>query len=180
MKKTIISVLIIYAIVFPAQNLIAAGESSSSDYETVKQIIYDSLGWAFDKDYDRLFSIWADDENILSFFLNSKSMALGITAFKKNVEKFRTPDFKATRLEHRDMRINFSKSGDVAWFSCFLDDCGSFKGQESCVLNALKTGVLEKRDGKWVMVQSHSSYPVDKIPEEVVIQYYQYLFQDKK
>lgn len=181
MKNRIVASLLSFFLCLISTNTrLFAEDTVNPDYETVKQIIYDSLGWAFDKNYDRLFDIWANDENMLSFFLYSKSMASGIAAFKKNVEKFRTPDFKATKLEHREMKIIFSKNGDVAWFSCWIDDCGAYKGQESCVMNALKTGVLEKRDGKWVMVLCHSSYPIDKIPEDEIRYYYKNLFEDKK
>jgi ketosteroid isomerase-like protein len=181
MKNSIISSLVFSLIILSCvQTFTFADQQVHPDYEIVKQVIYDSLGWAFNKDYNRLYSIWADDENIFSHYISSKSTLIGITAFKKSVEKFRTPDFKTTKLEYRDFRINFSRSGDVAWFSCYFDDCGEYKGQESCVLNALKTGVLEKRDGKWVLVQSHSSYPVDKIPEDDVKYYYKNLFQDNK
>ena len=180
MKNGIVIALTLFSFLFPTHMFILADEPTPQDYETVKQIIYDSLGWAFKKDFDRLYDIWANDENMFSHFLYSRSTVIGITAFKKNVEKFRTPDFKATKLEHRDMRITFSRNREVAWFSCYIDDCGEYKGQESCVINALKTGVLEKRDSKWVMVQAHSSYPVDKIPEDEVKYYYKNLFQDKK
>jgi hypothetical protein len=30
-----------------------------------------------------------------------------------------------------------------------------------------KTGVLEKRGDQWTIVQSHASWPVDKIPDEI-------------
>lgn len=181
MKNSIVYFLLFaFLPLFSAQSIIFAEEQANPDYETVKQIIYDSLGWAFNKDYDRLFSIWGNDENIFSFFLSSPSTVIGITAFKKNVEKFRSPDFKATKLEHRDLKITFSKSGNAAWFSCYFDDCGSFKGQESCVMNALKTGVLEKRDGKWVLVQMHSSFPIDKVPENYIKFYYKDLLQNNK
>jgi hypothetical protein len=55
----------------------------------------------------------------------------------------------------------------VAWFSCYFDDCAIWKGEENCVLNARKTGVMEKRNGLWVIVQVHASWPVNEIPDNV-------------
>jgi len=47
-----------------------------------------------------------------------------------------------------------------------LDDCGIWKGEESCIADVRKTGVLEKRGDQWTIVQNHASWPVDKIPDE--------------
>ncbi|MEW6363969.1 MAG: nuclear transport factor 2 family protein [Acidobacteriota bacterium] len=160
-------------------SVLRAEESVSPDYETVKKTIEDSIGWALNKDFDRLFSIMANDENLFHFWLTSDSEVVGITAFRKHAEQWKDPEFKATRFEFKDLRITFSRSGDVAWYSCFLDDCGEYKGQPYCIENVFQTGVLEKRDGKWVHVQMHGSYPVDKIPESYVWRYYKGLFEQK-
>ena len=71
------------------------------------------------------------------------------------------PEFKATGSDIRDLRVNLSKSGDVAWYSCILDDFGEFKGRPYAWKNTRWTGVLEKRDGRWVIVQMHFSFASD-------------------
>jgi len=77
------------------------------------------------------------------------------------VEKtWSSPDFKAISHEIKDLRINLSRTGDVAWFYCVLDDINEWKGEPASWLNVRWTGVLEKRDGKWVIVQMHFSNPV--------------------
>jgi hypothetical protein len=43
--------------------------------------------------------------------------------------------------------------------------------------NVFQTGVLEKRDGIWVHVLMHGSYPVDKVPERFVREFYKDLFE---
>jgi len=62
------------------------------------------------------------------------------------------------RYEIRDLKINFSKSGDVAWFFCVLDDINEWKGQPANWENTRWTGVLEKIDGSWRIVQQHFSF----------------------
>jgi len=54
----------------------------------------------------------------------------------------------------------------VAWFSAILDDCGEFKGRAGCWKDTRYTGVLEKREGKWVFCQMHFSFAVDKVRAE--------------
>ncbi|MBN1272951.1 MAG: nuclear transport factor 2 family protein [Candidatus Aminicenantes bacterium] len=148
------------------------------EYEAVKKSIEQTIGWAIEKDFEAMFRLWADD--MFHFWLFSDSKVVGLENFKKFSERWKDPDFHGTRYEFKDLRIKFSRSGDVAWYSCFLDDCGSYKGKESCLKDVFQTGVLEKRDGRWVHVQVHGSYPVDKIPENYVRHFYSGLFEEKK
>jgi len=177
--KKLLSVLFM-ALVFPLS--VAAGTppagKASPDYEAVKRTIEQSIGWAIEKDFDSMFRLWAD--NMFHFWLSSDSMVVGLDNFKKYAEQWRDPDFRGTRFEFRDLRIVFSRSGDVAWYSCTLDDCGSYKGQESCLKDVFQTGVLEKRDGRWVHVLMHGAYPIDKIPEKYVRKFYSSLFDEKE
>jgi len=145
------------------------------DREAVRTAVEQSIGWAVDKDFEAMFRLWADD--MFHFWVFSGSTVVGLDNFRTYAERWRDPDFRGTRFELRDLRIVFSRSGDVAWYSCTLDDCGSFKGQESCLNDVFQTGVLEKRDGRWVHVLMHGSYPVDTIPEEYVRQFYSGLFE---
>jgi ketosteroid isomerase-like protein len=142
--------------------------SEHPEYETVKAVIEDSIGWAIEKDLDRLLQIFANDEDLFIWWVGSNGGAEGIDDLKKTAETvWMTPDFEATKFEFRDVRIRFSEDGKMAWFSCHLDDCGIWKGQEACMKNVRNTGVLEKRGDQWTIVQSHASWPVDKIPDEI-------------
>lgn len=152
-----------------------AAAAEPSQHAAVRRAIEQSIGWAVEKDFEAMFRLWADD--LFHFWLFSDSIVVGLENFRKFAEQWRDPDFRGTRFEFRDLRIVFSRSGDVAWYSCFLDDCGSFKGKESCLKDVFQTGVLEKRDGRWLHVLMHGSYPVDKIPEKYVRHFYRGLFE---
>jgi ketosteroid isomerase-like protein len=163
-------------------SLAAAGYPADSENlderAAVKKAIEQSIGWAIEKDFEAMYRLWADD--LFHFWLFSDSIVVGLEAMKKHSEQWRDPEFRGTRFEFRDLRIVFSGSGDVAWYSCFLDDCYSYKGKESCVKDVFQTGVLEKRDGRWVHVLMHGSYPVDKIPGDYVRRYYSDLLKKKE
>jgi len=138
------------------------------EYDTVKQVVEDSIGWAMTKDVDRLLQIFANDDDLLIWWVSSNGGANGIDDLEQTAKTvWMTPDFKATRFEFRDLRIRFSQDGRTAWFSCLIDDCGIWKGKEQCTENVRNTGVLEKRGDQWTIVQSHASWPVDGIPEDV-------------
>ncbi len=152
-----------------------AQEASSAEYDAVKKTIEQSIGWAIEKDFEGMFRLWAD--NMFHFWVFSNSQVIGLDNFKKYAEQWKNPDFHGIRFEFKDLRIVFSRTGDVAWYSCHLDDCNSFGSTESCMENVFQTGVLEKRDGRWVHVMMHGSYPIDKIPESFVRQFYSRLFE---
>jgi len=151
-----------------------AGDPSSKhpDYDEVKKTIEYAIGWAVEKDFEKMFTVWAHDDKLYQHWLSSGSTTHGFDEFAAHAEVWRDPKFKGTTFEFRDLEIVFSQSGDVAWYSCRLDDCYSYDGEAGCVENVLQTGVLEKRDGRWVHVLLHGSYPVDEIPLEMVRRHY--------
>ena len=137
---------------------------SESDHLEVEKAIHDSIGWALTKDVNRLFSIVAQDEDFFIFHPDSKSTIIGFEAFKQLGERVWLNDtFRATDFAVRELRVNFSASGLVAWYSAFLDDHAEWNGQPGGWDNARWTGVLEKRDGKWVIVQMHFSFATDEM-----------------
>ena len=65
--------------------------------------------------------------------------------------------------EHDTRRMNLSETGTVAWFSALLDDFGEWQGEPVGWEDARWTGVLEKRDGRWVIVQMHFSFAEEQM-----------------
>jgi ketosteroid isomerase-like protein len=87
---------------------------------------------------------------------------LVINDVKKDSAFWGSPHFKAIRHEVRDLRIHFSRSGDVAWFYCIVDDINEWKGAPTNWENVRWIGVFEKRKGKWRVVMQHFSWAKDK------------------
>ena len=123
----------------------------------VEKAIHNSIGWAKSKDIELLYSVIANDTNYIEVDPHDR-VVKGFQDFKRNEEFWMSPDFKAIRYEIKDLNINFSKSGNVAWFFCMLDDINEWKGQPVNWENTRWTGVLEKRDNNWIIVQMHFSY----------------------
>ncbi|HEY0592912.1 MAG TPA: nuclear transport factor 2 family protein, partial [Thermoanaerobaculia bacterium] len=131
------------------------------DAQAVEQIVRDAIGWALTKDRARLESIMAHDGDFFIFHPDSKSTVRGWDAFAKMIPTFMNPRFVATRFEVKDLATVFARSGDVAWYSALLEDCGAWDGKESSWKATRWTGVLEKRRGTWVIVQMHFSFAKD-------------------
>lgn len=141
-----------------------------TEWESVKNVVHNSIGWALNKDKDLLYSCLAQDADFFIYHPDSRSTIVGFDAFKNLTENFfMNDDFKATGFEVKDLRINFSKTGDVAWYSALLDDFGEWQGRPTSWVNARWTGVLEKRDGNWVITQMHFSFASDAVKEEEAV-----------
>lgn len=124
---------------------------------SIENAINNSIGWAKNKDLKLLYSIIANDSNYLEVDPEPK-IVYGFNEFKKAEEFWMNPDFKAIKYEIKDLKINISQSGDVAWWFCMLNDINEWKGKPACWENTRWTGVLEKRDNMWIIVQMHFSF----------------------
>jgi ketosteroid isomerase-like protein len=135
-----------------------------SEMALVEEVIKNSIGWAANKDKELVFSCFADDEELFYFSPRDDGTIYGRKAFVQLTEGFfMLDDFKAIGFEIKDLKINLSRSGEVAWYHARLDDFNEWKGQPANWEDVRWTGVLEKRDGKWVIVQMHFSEATDKV-----------------
>jgi len=131
--------------------------NKSAELKIIAKTIDSGIGWAKNKDLDLLFSVIHQDSSYLSVHPTDK-VVRGFNDFKKSVPIWMSPHFKYVRHELKDLTISISQSGDAAWFYCILDDMNTWKGEPANWENIRWTGVLEKREGNWVIVQQHFSF----------------------
>lgn len=139
-----------------------SGNLPAGEQAVITKTIRDSIGWALTKDRPLAESVLAHDERLFMFNPDSASTA-GWSELVKNFDFWMDPRFKATSMDIRDLRLDLSASGTVAWWSCILDDLGEWDGRPIGWKDTRWTGVLEKRDGRWVIVQMHFSFASDKV-----------------
>ena len=125
----------------------------------IDSVIRASIQWALQKDTALMFRSFSHDSALFWFSPDSAGTVRGFAAFRQLVEGvFMDPAFVAVGSDFRDMQIHISHSGDVAWWSCILDDRNTLQGRPAVWENVRWTGVLEKREGSWVIVQMHFSH----------------------
>jgi uncharacterized protein (TIGR02246 family) len=114
------------------------------------------------KDLAAIMALIAPDEDVVFIDGDSEKPVLGPAAIKTAYER-EFAQIKSATLKYTSTWIG--GKGDAAWFSV---QCAVSvdTGEEKITLPAHWSGVLEKRDGKWLLVQSHLSFPMPEPPQE--------------
>ena len=76
-----------------------------------------------------------------------------------NLMKIQLEQHKGSTINHKNTTVHHNSTGDVAWYSQLIDRCPQTNGDDVCIEGFRHTGVMEKKDDKWMIVQSHISFP---------------------
>jgi ketosteroid isomerase-like protein len=111
------------------------------------------------QDLDLLSQVMAHDPEMIIFGTDAAERFVGYEAFMA-AEKQMVAAFDVEQLSVHDEVLTIHGSGEVAWFSVVADAEVTVGGEHVSVEGVRITGVLEKRDARWAIVQYHSSVPV--------------------
>lgn len=134
--------------------------SHETDYKSITENLNSEFGWAIEKDFKLFYKLIANDSNFISV-TPYKRVKFGFEEVRKDSLFWGDPKFKAISHEIKDLTIQFSRSGNDAWFFCIVNDYYEWDGQPASWENTRWTGVLEERNGKWVIVLQHFSFATD-------------------
>jgi ketosteroid isomerase-like protein len=123
----------------------------------IEKTIRASISWSLAKDRALLERVLAHDDGLFIFNPDAQTV-VGWQQFSKGFEFWMDPRFKTTHVAIRNLRLNLSRCGTVAWWSCILDEHSSWDGRATDWKDTRWTGVLEKRSGQWLIVQMHFSF----------------------
>jgi len=147
----------------------AAAPGLEAEKKAIAKVIDDNISWFKDKDFDLLYGTMTNGPDLFMYQLDTKSTIRGFDEFEKYSEGWRNPDLRYGGHQFHDLDIRLSRSGDVAWFATRLEDCAIVRDQPARCFTTRYTGVLEKRKGRWLLVQQHFSLPAEKIAEDWAI-----------
>ena len=111
------------------------------------------------KDTSILSKIMAHDADMVNYGTDSNEIFVGWNALKDTVQKLLLLVDKV-KINVRSQVIKVGPSSNVAWFAEIWDWDFVFSGKPVKQPNQRLTGVLEKRNGEWIIVQFHNSVPV--------------------
>jgi uncharacterized protein (TIGR02246 family) len=143
--------------------LILTGCTQKIDLETektrIKEVVDRFEQFWETEDLDLLSKIMAHDSDMINYGSDASEIFVGWEHFNESVKSM-LPAFENTKIRVRDQMIKVHSSGKMAWFSEIWDWDLIAGGQQVVIPNQRLTGVLEKRNNSWVLVQFHNSVPV--------------------
>ena len=110
------------------------------------------------QDMDLVYEIWAADPDIVVLGTNSDEKIIGWEQIRSTLQR-QFDSFQDTYISVRDQVININETGNTAWFSEIMNYNYIYQGEAKQFEGLRFTGVLEKKDGEWYIVQSHISIP---------------------
>jgi ketosteroid isomerase-like protein len=135
----------------------ADSETEKSDVEKIVKEFYRSFE---QEDINLMSELMAHDESMLSFGTSISDLHRSWSEWKENhVAQFNAID--EAKINSKNLHVYLSRYGNVAWFAD-LSDWTLVIQNETIQMNDIRiTGVLEKRDDVWKIVQIHASVPQD-------------------
>ncbi|HOI87333.1 MAG TPA: nuclear transport factor 2 family protein [Lentimicrobium sp.] len=104
--------------------------------------------------------LWANDSTVFSIGTDRRDVLEGFEAVKSTFSG-QFERFEDTFIAARDLRIYVHPSCEAAWFSQVLQYNFTIGDTGYEYPDLRFTGFLEKRDGKWVILQTHLSKPAN-------------------
>jgi ketosteroid isomerase-like protein len=161
MKKTLPIMLLLVWIVTAAGAITVVQADAKTDQE-VKDFLTQYEAAYEKKDLGALMKLIAPGAEVVFFEADEKGRYVGPDQIKAAYENS-LKQVKSIKGEYKWTSVG--SKGDVAWFATevlFDVDTGEDKFKQL----GRWTGVLEKKNGKWLLLQSHFSFPEQEGPPE--------------
>ncbi|NUQ40702.1 MAG: nuclear transport factor 2 family protein [Calditrichaceae bacterium] len=125
----------------------------------VKKVV-DQIAQAMEaEDVEAISAIVAHDADMVNFGTDATERWVGWDALQASIEQ-QFAAFDNQQVSVRDQVIKVGASGTTAWYSQIMDWNLDAGGEVVNLEGMRASGVWEKRDGKWKIVQMHFSVGV--------------------
>lgn len=158
MAKTGWMVLCIVLALAVAASAGEAGIASQTENE-VKDFLARQIQAFAKKDLNALMSMLAPDASVVMLGNGPDERWVGPAEIKKAYEN-QMAQYKSETIKL--VRTSIGAEQNIAWFAtqALVDEVKEPTGKATLRINW--SGVLQKRDGKWLLVQSHFSFPAQR------------------
>jgi len=126
--------------------------------ESIENLLENYILANENQDFDLIEKIWASDDDIILYGTDSDERLMGWS----NIEEAIKEQFgyiTDTYISASNQFIKLNCTGNTAWFAETLNYNYIYKGKAHKYEGMRFTGVLEKIEGEWVLVQAHLSLP---------------------
>lgn len=146
-----------FIIIFFALVLLCTTTGRAADLTTPEGVLRTLVQANVNKDFATISKFMAHDEDVISYTIEGRKY-VGWADFARDMQD----EFEAAaRLEIPITQLKVWTRGETAWFIMELDYIryvGSGKEEARMVLPLRETGVMERRNGQWILVTFHESF----------------------
>lgn len=160
--KRALPILLLLVLIVTAVGAITFVQADAKTDQEVKDFLTQYEAAYEKKDVGALMKLIAPGAEVVFFEADEKGRYVGPDQIKAAYENS-LKQVKSIKGEYKWTSVG--SKGDVAWFATevsFTVDTGEDKFQQL----GRWTGVLEKKNGKWLLLQSHFSFPEQDGPPE--------------
>jgi len=160
--KRALPMMLLLALIMTAAGAVTFANADAKTEQEVKDFLTQYEAAYEKKDLGALMNLIAPEATVVFFEADEKGRYVGPDQIKAAYENS-LKQVKSIKGEYKWTSVG--SKGDVAWFATevlFNVDTGEDKFKQL----GRWTGVLEKKDGKWLLVQSHFSFPEQDGPPE--------------
>ncbi|MEA3477251.1 MAG: nuclear transport factor 2 family protein [Bacteroidota bacterium] len=137
-----------------------AGYDPEKDMSAIRTVLEKYTISRENEDILMIEEVWATNENIILIGTDSDEHYVGWDEIRKAVQK-QFGSFENVLISITDQKIQTDRDGRTAWFSQTLNYNFIFNGEAMSFEGIRATGVLDKQEGKWKIVQVHLSVPIE-------------------
>ena len=158
MKKFNIFLLVIVIVFAAACNNCDQKFDKADELNAIEELLEQYAIANETQDFDLIEKIWAPDSDIILYGTDSDERLMGWTNIRSAIKE-QFAQIKDTYISASDQFIKLNCTGTTAWFAETLDYNFVYKEEAKSYKGLRFTGVVEKIDGEWKMVQAHLSLP---------------------
>ncbi len=128
------------------------------DKEAIENLLENYIIANENQDFELIEEIWAADDDIILYGTDSDERLMGWKSIKEAIKE-QFGYITDTYISASNQLIKLNCTGNTAWFAETLNYNYMYRGEAHSYEGLRFTGVVEKIDDKWVLVQAHLSVP---------------------
>jgi len=110
-------------------------------------------------DAELLSNLFALDEDLVNWGIGKNERYMGWEDYRIHIEHA-AQVLQKNEISVTEQQVRLSRSRDVAWFNQVRDYRGTLSNGDVVRIEGVRvTGVLEKREDRWVIVHFHHALP---------------------
>lgn len=158
MKKIAVTFISLLLIVSACNTPVAPKANRQDSKKAVANVLEKYVIANENQDFSMIEQIWAPDSDIVLFGTNSDEKLMGWNNIKKAIKQ-QFASISETYISPTHQFIRVGPNQNVAWFAEILNYNFVYQGKARSFEGVRFTGVMERKNDKWKIVQAHLSIP---------------------